>query len=95
LKTVKLNLEVNCENTISEEERLEIQKLFTNNKVFALKCSDADDLYYTNVANDVNFIAIYAGKTLTEANGFLKTVQATGKFKGANVRRMQAEINGT
>jgi hypothetical protein len=47
------------------------------------------------VANDVNFIAIYAGKTLTEANGFLKTVQATGKFKGANVRRMQAEINGT
>ncbi len=41
LKTVKLNLEVNCENAISEEERLEIQKLFTNNKVFALSCERA------------------------------------------------------
>jgi hypothetical protein len=95
LKTVKLNSDVNCENAISEEERLEIQELFINNKVFALKCSDAGDLYYTNVTNDVNFIAVFADKTLTEADRFLKTVQSTGKFKGANVRKMQAGINGT
>ncbi len=95
LKTVKLNADINCENAISEDERLESQKLFKSNKVFALKCSDAGDVYYTNVANDVNFIAVYAGKSLTEANNFLKTVQATGKFKGANVRKMQASINGT
>lgn len=95
LKTVKLNSDVNCETAISEDERLEIQKLFKDNKVFALKCSDAGDLYYTNIANDVNFIAVYAGKTLTEAKSFLKTVRATGKFKDANVRKLQAEINGT
>lgn len=95
LKTVKLSPSANCDNAISEKERLEIQALFPRNKVFALKCSEAGDVYYTNVANDVNFIAVYAGKTLAAANGFLKTVKATGKFKGANLRKMQAGINGT
>lgn len=95
LKSVKLKGKINCENAISENERLKIQKLFPNNKVFALKCADAGDLYYTNIADDINFIAVYAGKTLTEANSFLKTAQATGKYKGANVRKMQAQINGT
>lgn len=95
LKTVRLTPKVNCENAISEKERLEIQKLFPDHKVFALKCSEAGDLYYTNFTNYVNFIAVYAGKTLTEARNFLKTVQATGKFKGANIRKTQAGINGT
>lgn len=95
LKTVKLSPKVNCENAVSETERLQIQEMFSNNKVFALKCSDAGDLYYTNIANNVNFIAVYAGKTLIEAENFLQTVQSSGKFKGANLRRMQATINGT
>lgn len=95
LKTVKLTSEVNCENAVSEDERSKIQKLFPNRKVFALKCSDAGEIYYSNVANDVNFIAVFAGKTLTEAKSFLKTIQASGKYKGANVRKMQAMINGT
>ncbi|MGI8786450.1 MAG: hypothetical protein ACR2HG_01640 [Pyrinomonadaceae bacterium] len=95
LKTVKINSKVNCGNAISENERLEIQKLFPDHKVFALKCSDAGDLYYTNIADNVNFIAVFAGKTLTEAKNFLQIVQATQKFKGANIRRTQAQINGT
>ena len=95
LKSIKLKGTVNCENAVSENERLEIQSLFPNNKVFALKCSDAGDLYYTNIAADINFIAVYAGKSLTEATDFLKTVRATEKYKGANVRKMQAQINGT
>ena len=95
LKTVKLTAKVDCENAISENERLKIQKLFPDHKVFALKCSDAGDLYYTNVANNVNFIAVYAGKTLTEAKKFLNIIQANGKFKGTNIRKMQASINGT
>lgn len=95
LKTVKPNSEADCEKTISDNERLEIQKLFTENKVFALKCYEPGNIYYTNVANNVNFIAVYAGKTLIEANGFLKTVKATGNYKGANIRKMQAGINGT
>lgn len=95
LKSVKLKGNVTCENAISESERLEIQDLFQNNKVFALKCSDAGDIYYTNIVNDINFIAVYAGKTLVEANSFLKTVRVNAKFKGANLRKMKAEINGT
>lgn len=95
LKSVKPTSDANCENIFSEEERLEIQELFPENKVFALKCLSAGDLYYDNVPIDVNFIAVYAGKTLTEAKKFLQTVQATGKFKGANLRKTQANINGT
>lgn len=95
LKTVKLNSNTSCENAISEKDRLKIQELFRDNKVFALKCSDAGDLYYTNVANNVNFIAVYAGKTLSEASNFLRAVKSNRQFKGANVRKMQAYINGT
>lgn len=95
LKTVAANSEINCESAISETERIEIQDLFPANKVFALKCSDAGNLYYTNIAGDVNFIAVYAGKTLTEAKKFLETIKATGKFKGANIRRTRAGFNGT
>ena len=95
LKTVKLNSRVNCENAISEEERLRIQKLFPDHKVFVLKCSEAGDLYYTNTTNNTNFTAVYAGRTVAEAKKFLKTVQTAGKFKGANIRRTQASINGT
>ncbi|MDQ2745907.1 MAG: hypothetical protein M3T96_01435 [Acidobacteriota bacterium] len=95
LKTVKLNSNTTCDNAISEDERLETQAVFPENKVFVLKCSGAGDIYYSNVADNVSFIAVYAGGNLTEANGFLKTVKANGKYKGANVRRMQAGINGT
>ena len=95
LKTVKLNTKTNCENAISENERLEIQQLFPDHKVFALKCSEAGDLYYTNVSDNLNFIAVYAGKNMTEANSFLKKIKAANKFAGANLRKMQAGINGT
>ncbi len=98
LKSVKLPADGDCENIFSENERLKIQGIFPDNKVFALKCSDAGSLYYTSnpdIADDVNFIAVYAGKTAAEAKNFLKAVQATGKFKGAYLRRMQAGINGT
>ena len=98
LKSVKLPTDGDCENVFSESERLKIQEIFPDNKVFALKCLDAGSLYYTsnpNIADDVHFIAVFAGTGSTEAKQFLKTVQATGKFKGAYLRRMQAGINGT
>lgn len=95
LKTIKLTPKINCENAISENERLKIQKLFPDHKVFASKCSYPDNLYYTNIAKDVNFIAVYAGKNLNEAKKFLMMIQATRKFKGAAVRRTHAGFNGT
>ena len=82
----------------TEQERLEIQSLFPKNKVFAPKdgCDEddphADPIGYTNVNPKVGFIAVYAGDTQEEAQRFLEAVKQTGKFPGANLRRMQAVL---
>ena len=85
----------NCADAFSEDKRLKVQTLFTDNKVFAFKCDEFNTTYYTGVSNNVGFMAVYAGKTLAEAKAFLKKVDATGKFKGANIRKLRAEFNGT
>ena len=95
LKSVKLKQGGDCENAIAEDDRTATQKLFPKNKVFALKCYEPGDISYTNVADDVSFLGVYAGKTQAEANSFLKTAKAAGKFPRATVRRMRAVINGT
>ena len=97
LRSQKMNPEWgDCEHPLfAEKERLEIQNMFPNNKVFALNCVEAGSNYYTGVADHFAFIGVYAGRTQAEANKFLKTVQDTKKFSGVRVRRMQAGINGT
>ncbi|MEP7076947.1 MAG: hypothetical protein ABI878_14160 [Acidobacteriota bacterium] len=95
LKSVKLKQGGDCVNAIAEDDRTATQALFPKNKVFALKCYEPGDISYTNVADDVSFLAVYAGKTQAEANSFLKTVKTAGKFPGATIRRMRAVINGT
>ena len=95
LKSGKLKDQNDCEKSFAENDRLRIQELFPKNKVFALKCSEPGGMFYTNVANDIAFLGVYAGKTRAQADVFLKTVKATGKFPGAAVRRMKAGINGT
>ena len=85
----------NCDNYIPEPERLAAQILFPNNKVFASRCAEPAEVSYTNTRTDTNFMAVYAGPTLADANRMLATVQATRKFSGANIRRMRAVINGT
>lgn len=95
LKSIRMTPNSDCGNLISERERLETQSLFSTNKVFALKCSEAGDINYTNIANSVSFMAVYAGDTLAAAQKFLKTVQGTGKFGKVNIRKMQAFVNGT
>ena len=95
LKSAKLKDYNDCEKSFAEADRIGIQGLFPKNKVFAMKCSEPGSMYYTNVANDVAFLGVYAGKTRAQADAFMKTVKATGKFPGAAVRRMKAGINGT
>lgn len=96
LKSVKLNADQsNCDKAILESDRTEAQALFPHNVVFAMRCWESGQNSYTNVADGVSFMAVYAGQTSAQANAFLKTVAATGKFKGASVRRMRAQINGT
>src|SRR5262249_46394867 len=85
----------NCDNFIPEPERLAAQVLFPDHKVFASRCPEPGTLSYSNTKLDTNFMAVYAGTTLAEANRMLAKVRATGKFLGANIRRMRAVMNGT
>ncbi|HEX8494433.1 MAG TPA: hypothetical protein VF658_16435 [Pyrinomonadaceae bacterium] len=80
---------------IPEAQRLEAQSLFPNRKVFASRCADAGSIYYSNTGPNTNFMAVYGGRTQAEAARMLSTVRATGKFPGANIRRMFIGFNGT
>ncbi|HWA38699.1 MAG TPA: hypothetical protein VG873_12605 [Burkholderiales bacterium] len=81
---------------IAEEERLQAQALFPRDKVFSMRFQCDDDIEekisYTNVNDRFGFLAVYAGRTAKEANVRLAEVKATGRFPGANVRRMQARL---
>jgi hypothetical protein len=85
----------NCDNYIPEPDRLAAQVLFPNNKVFTSRCAEPGRVSYSNTSAKAQFMAVYAGMTLAEANSMLAKVKAAGKFPGANVRRMRAMVNGT
>ncbi len=94
LKSIRAD-EGDCNIFIPEDERLRAQTLFPDHKVFASRCNEPENLGYSNMNRNSRFMAIYAGRTLGEANGMLVAVKATGKFPGANIRRMRAAFNGT
>jgi hypothetical protein len=85
----------NCDTFVPESDRLAAQALFPNHKVFSSRCADPGGLFYINTSPNARFMAIYAGMSLAEANSMLTTVKATGKFSGANLRRLRAGFNGT
>lgn len=96
LKSVKLNADQsNCEKAIPESDRIDIQVLFPRNMVFVMRCWESGQTSYSNVADGVSFMGVYAGQTQAQANAFLAKVKAAGKFDGAVVRRMRVLINGT
>ena len=82
--------------SLPEQERLEAQALFPANKVFSTRfqCDDnvEENIDYTNVDRRFGFIAVYAGVEAGEGERFLEKVRATGRFPGANLRRMQAVL---
>ena len=94
LKSIKAS-DDNCKVFVPESERLAAQALFPDHKVFSSRCFEPGDLSYTNTSPNQRFMAVYAGMTLAEANRLLGAVKATGKFPGASIRRMRAEMNGT
>ena len=79
--------------TITEAERTAAQALFPAHKVFATRfdCETPEEhLTYTNVDEKWGFLAVYGGRSAAEAAEVLKKATATGRFPGANVRKMQA-----
>jgi hypothetical protein len=81
---------------VTEEERLWAQALFPRSKVFSVRfgCDDniEENITYTNVDSKFGFLAVHAGATLEEARKRLAEVNATGRFPGANIRKMQAKL---
>ena len=94
LKSVRTT-EDNCDVFVSENDRLQAQSLFPENKVFASRCVDIENLFYTGVNPNVRILAVYAGTTLPEAQRTLAEVKATGRYSGAFLRRMRTGFNGT
>lgn len=96
LTSVRFDKDEECDQKfVPEEQRLEAQALFPNRKVFASRCADAGSISYSGTSQKANFMAVYGGRTQAEAARMLDTVKATGKFPGANIRRMNAFFNGT
>jgi hypothetical protein len=87
--------EDDCNVFVPERERLQAQELFPDRKVFASRCVDIENLFYTNVNPKYRIMAVYAGTTAAEANRVLQSVRSTGKFPGAYLRRMRTGFNGT
>ena len=93
----------NCDDFIPETERLAAQALFPDHKVFSSRCFDPENLRYEDMSSgkakilseDFRIMAVYAGASMAEARRFLATVNATGKYAGANIRRMRTGFNGT
>lgn len=87
--------EGDCNVFIPESERLAAQLLFPDHKVFASRCADIENLFYTNVDPKFRIMAVYGGTTPAESKLMLAAVKATGKFPGAYLRRMRTGFNGT
>jgi len=85
-----------CESKfVSENERLETQELFPDHKVFANRCPDPTVLFYEPIDWRVRFMAVYAGRTKTDANKMLAKVKATKKFSRAYIKQLYSGFNGT
>lgn len=83
-------IQQDCGGQFTEDERLEAQKLFPENKVFttAFGCYYGTH-EYTNIDYNFNFMAVYGGERISQANALLKKARDSGKFSDANVRKMQ------
>lgn len=82
--------------SIPEAERLEVQALFPRHKVFSTRfyCGEdiEENIAYTNVDEKYGFLAVYAGPIYLDAKAMMPAVKATGRFPGANIRKMQAKL---
>jgi hypothetical protein len=94
------NPEPKCSSHVPDDARLAAQKLFRERKVFASRydCgAEADFFNYIDESRkefdqEHNFMAVYAGDTTAQAQATLKRVQATGRFPGANIRKMHIQL---
>ena len=77
---------------VGESKRLAAQKQFPRNKAFTSRnaCSGNVVLYDSTDVN-FNFLAVYGGKTVSEADQVL--ARAKRRYPQANVRRMRVRLD--
>jgi hypothetical protein len=84
------NVDSECGGYFTEAERVPIQKVFADRKVFASRAGcDAVGIGYTNFDPAYNFIGVYAGQTLAEARAVLARIRKLRRFPKANIRLMR------
>jgi len=89
VKSVKASADSDC-TIVSEAERLEAQKLWPSTKVFASHLNCPEELVlYENVDRNFNFLAVYAGRTLKEAQRVLTQIKANPRYSQAYLKRMR------
>lgn len=87
LKSVKAAGDPDC-SFVSEEERLEAQSAFPTRKAFTSHFNCPEELIgYENVDNEFNFLAVYAGKSLNEAQRVLREVTSNPRYSQAYLKR--------
>jgi|SRR4030095_14177902 hypothetical protein len=92
LKSVKAVGDPDC-TIVTEEERLETQKLWPTRKVFASHLNCPEELVlYDNVDRNFNFLAVYAGKTLKEAQRVLTQIKANPRYSQVYLKRMRVIV---
>jgi hypothetical protein len=98
LETREMDLDdEECANRFSEEQRIAVQELFPDNKVFtyASGCANFAKIYehsYNTSAVGSHLLALYGGATEVQAKAVLKKVLATKRFPDAEVEKMQAVL---
>lgn len=81
-----------CKGFIEESERLAVQAKFPAHKVFTSRNGCPSMVFYDNVNDKYNFIAVYAGETKAEATAIVAKAKAAG-FADASLRKMQVIVD--
>lgn len=88
LKSIKAEKDDGDCAFVSEEERMEVQRLFPTNKVFSSRAGCPEtQIIYDGVNPDYNFLAIFAGRTRLAAERVLQRVKS--RYPDANIRRIK------
>ncbi len=81
-----------CKGFIAESERLAVQTKFPEQKVFTSRNGCLSMVLYSNVNDQYNFIAVYAGTNKQAAASVLNKAKSAG-FADASLRKMQVIVD--
>ena len=92
LKSVKIADNADC-SEVAEAERLRAQSSWPTRKVFTSRYSCPEELVsYENTEPTINFLAVYAGNTLSEARRVLSDAKAKG-HREAYIKRLRVVLD--